>query len=47
MMVENDIVKYNALRNLSILDYYNFIEMVSRNMSKMQTDGKGQNNLSS
>ncbi len=35
MMVKNDILQYNQLNKLSILDYYNYIEVVNKNISKM------------
>ena len=35
MMVKNDITQYNQLNKLSILDYYTYIEVVNKNMSKM------------
>ena len=45
MTTNNDITQYNELKKLSVLDYYSFIEMVSRNISKMNADGQGTNSL--
>ena len=45
MMANNNILEYTELKRLSILDYYQFIEMVSRNISKMNADGQGKNSL--
>jgi hypothetical protein len=35
MMVKNDIVQYNQMSKLSILDYYAYVEAVNKNISKM------------
>ena len=43
-MVGNDILKYNALKQYSILDYYTFMEMVNKNIAKMN-DGQSKNSL--
>jgi len=45
MTTNNDITQYNELKKLSVLDYYSFIEMVSRNISKMNADGQSANSL--
>lgn len=42
MIVKNDIAQYNQMNKLSILDYYTYIEVVNKNISKMaKKDGKG------
>ena len=42
MIVKNDIAQYNQMNKLSILDYYTYIEVVNKNISKMaKQDGKG------
>ena len=42
MLVKNNIVQYNQMSRLSILDYYSYIEVVNKNISKMaKQDGKG------
>jgi hypothetical protein len=43
MTANNDITQYNQLKRLSVLDYYSFIEMVSANLIKMQSDGQNTN----
>lgn len=40
MICKNDITQYNQLIQLSILDYYTFIEMVNRNIAQMNKDGQ-------
>ena len=40
-MLKNDLTQYNILSKLSILDYYEYIEAVNKNISKMAKDGKG------
>lgn len=42
MIVKNDIGQYNQMNKLSILDYYTYIEVVNKNISKLaKQDGKG------
>ena len=40
MMVKNDLIQYNLMKRLSILDYYTHIEVVNKNIAKMLKDGK-------
>lgn len=43
MLVKNDIAQYTQMNKLNILDYYTYIEVVNKNISKMakQDGNKG------
>ena len=45
MMVKNNLIEYKELSRLSILDYYTYLEVVNRNIAKMNKDGKSKNNI--
>ena len=47
MMVKNNLIEYNELSKLSILDYYTYIEVVNKNMAKMNKHGQGADSLRS
>lgn len=47
MMVKNNLIEYNELSKLSILDYYTHLEVVSKNTAKMNKHGQSQDSLRS
>ena len=47
MMVKNNLIEYNELSKLSILDYYTYLEVVNKNTAKMNKHGQSQDSLRS
>ena len=39
-MLKNNLVEYKELSKMSILDYYQYIEIVNKNIAKMSKNGQ-------